>query len=606
MPNSPVSGDGPDRDPDDVTLLEPTSSETPPDPNEDPDGVGDANDSQPAEAAPAAESDADAEEIERDEERDDVEADEAAETDDEAEGESSPDAEDDERGKLRSFDDFGLPEALAESINDMGWAEPTPVQSRCFPPFVAGRDVIVQSHTGSGKTGAFCIPWLAARFDSRPADETGVQLIVILPTRELAKQVCVELNRLSKHTPVTALPVYGGTPMSPQLKALSDGVHAVVGTPGRILDHIRRRSLKLDQVRTVVLDECDEMLSMGFLEDIRAILEQCTSDHQTCLFSATVPQDIQRIARRHMRDPEFVELSGDEISAAQIDHAYYSVSSAVKTRDLIDIIMIEDPARAIVFCNTREETKLVASVLTREGYNAEPLSSDLNQNQRERVMGLMREHKLRFLVATDVAARGIDISNVTHVINYSFPESAEVYVHRTGRTGRAGRAGLALSLIGPRELGNFYQLKLQYKSIKFSERHMPPAEERRAQRREVKLDQISQRFPDLVSPEWVALARELIGDPRGERIIALLLERALRKPRRAPPPEEEQEEAPRYESYERGDRDRDRRRRRGRSERDGERGRFRDRDGRDGRASRDRDGRDREPREFRDREGRDR
>ena len=180
MPNSPVSGDGPDRDPDDVTLLEPTSSETPPDPNEDPDGVGDANDSQPAEAAPAAESDADAEETERDEERDDVEADEAAETDDEAEGESSPDAEDDERGKLRSFDDFGLPEALAESINDMGWAEPTPVQSRCFPPFVAGRDVIVQSHTGSGKTGAFCIPWLAARFDSRLARayRAGVRFLI--------------------------------------------------------------------------------------------------------------------------------------------------------------------------------------------------------------------------------------------------------------------------------------------------------------------------------------------------------------------------------------------------------------------------------------------
>ncbi|HRI07484.1 MAG TPA: DEAD/DEAH box helicase, partial [Nannocystaceae bacterium] len=427
-----------------------------------------------------------------------------------------------------SFDDFNLDPRLHGAILRMGWLRPTPVQALSFEPLIAGEDVIVQSHTGSGKTGAFCIPWLAKRFDPRPASETGVQILVLLPTRELAKQVCGELGRLGQGVDLALLPVYGGTAMQPQLTALKNGVHAVVGTPGRILDHIRRRSLDLSQVRTVVLDECDEMLSMGFLEDIRAILEACRGEHQTCLFSATVQPDVQRIARRYMKTPRMVELSGDQVAAAEIDHAYYMISGMMRTRDLLDVLVVEDPARAIVFCNTREETKLVANVLTREGYEAEALSSDLTQAAREHVMRLMREGKIRFLVATDVAARGIDISAVTHVINYSFPEQAEVYVHRTGRTGRAGRAGTALSLIGPRDIGNFYTLKLQYPSIKVHERHLPPAEQLAADRTELRLDKISRIFPEQVSPEWILMARSLMGDPRGERVVALLLERAMR------------------------------------------------------------------------------
>ncbi|MCA9634519.1 MAG: DEAD/DEAH box helicase, partial [Myxococcales bacterium] len=425
-----------------------------------------------------------------------------------------------------SFDDFELDPRLHSAITAMGWIRPTPVQAQAFRPLVEGGDLMVQSHTGSGKTGAFCVPWLAARFDPKPASETGVQLLVLLPTRELAKQVCDELGRLAAHLDIALLPVYGGTAMQPQFAALKAGVHAVVGTPGRILDHIRRRSLDLSNVRTVILDECDEMLSMGFLEDIRSILDACTAPHQTCLFSATLPSDVQRIARRYMKDPEHITLSGDSVAAAEIDHCYYMISGMVRTRDLFDILTVEDPPRAIIFCNTREETKLVANVLNREGLEAEALSSDLTQYQREKVMAAMREHRLRFLVATDVAARGIDISHVTHVINYSFPEQAESYVHRTGRTGRAGRRGTAISLIGPRDIGNFYYLKLQYPSIKVDERHLPPPEQLQAERMEHKLDKISRLFPEQVSPEWVMLARGLMGDPRGERVIALLLERA--------------------------------------------------------------------------------
>jgi ATP-dependent RNA helicase DeaD len=483
-----------------------------------------------------------------------------------------------------SWDELDLPPSLRATVEANGWTKPTPVQGRTFSTMVAGTDVLVQSQTGSGKTGAFCLPWLAARFEIGPADITGVQLLVLLPTRELAKQVCDELGRLATDSPVDVLAVYGGTAMAPQLDSLARGVHAVVGTPGRILDHIRRRSLDLSRVRTVVLDECDEMLSMGFLEDIRAILSACPRDRQTCLFSATVPRDIERIAGRNMRDPVRIELSGDEIAAAEIDHAFYSTMGTIKTRDLLDIIMVEDPAVSIVFCNTREETRLVANVLQKHGYSAHALSSDLTQAAREKVMGMFREHKLRFLVATDVAARGIDVSHVSHVINYSFPENSEIYVHRTGRTGRAGRAGQALSIVSPQELGSFWTLTKSYKSIHFTERRLPPSDELTAIRTEVKLDRISHDFSLPVSPEWLLLARRLQQDPRGERVIAYLLHEALESQRIGARPqvdeddEQQQETAP-DEMRGAGDRGRgrDRRPRDRDRDRDRDRGRGRDR-----------------------------
>ena len=503
-----------------------------------------------------------------------------------------------------SFDDFNLDPKLRSAITAMGWVTPSPVQCKAFRPLVSGGDLMVQSHTGSGKTGAFCLPWLAARFDPAPASETGVQLLVVLPTRELAKQVCVELGRLASHLQIELLPVYGGTAMQPQLTALKNGVHAVVGTPGRILDHIRRRTLRLDRVRTVILDECDEMLSMGFLEDIRAILDACTAEHQTCLFSATLPSDVQRIARRYMRKPEMITLSGDSVAAAEIDHAYYMISGMLRTRDLVNILTTEDPTRAIIFCNTREETRLVANVLTREGYSAEPLSSDLTQVAREKVMKAMREHKIRFLVATDVAARGIDISHVTHVINYSFPEQAEGYVHRTGRTGRAGRTGTAISLIGPRDIGNFYYLKLQYSSIKPEERHLPPPEELQAARTQLKLDEISRLFPEQVSPEWVVLARGLMSDPRGEQVIGYLLEQAMKSTRRPRSLlDEEDDQDPSAEGHEARGAEQDQERSadtepsRREGERGDERGDERDRSARRGRGGRERGGRERGGRE---------
>jgi superfamily II DNA/RNA helicase len=510
-----------------------------------------------------------------------------------------------------SWDELELPPSLRSAIDTLGWAKPTPVQARCFPTMVAGSDVLVQSQTGSGKTGAFCLPWLASRFARGPAKVTGVQLIVLLPTRELAKQVCEELVRLATDTPVAVLPVYGGTAMSPQLDALGKGVHAVVGTPGRVLDHIRRRSLDLSKVRTVVLDECDEMLSMGFLEDIRSILSACPSERQTCLFSATVPREVERIARRHMHDPIRIELSGDEIAAAEISHAYYSTGNGIKTRDLLDVIILEDPPSAIVFCNTREETRLVANVLQKNGYSAEALSSDLTQASREKVMGKFRDRELRFLVATDVAARGIDVSHVSHVINFSFPEAAEVYVHRTGRTGRAGRAGAALSIVSPLEIGSFYTLTKSYKSIQFTERKLPAKDELAATRTEVKLDRISHDYSEPVSPEWLLLARRLIEDPRGERVVAYLLHEAIESERFAKRrPLSESEEAAEEVSEPVADMSSRPGDRADLSSRPGDRAEYRDRGrgrGRDDRRGRDRDrggrGRDRDRGDRRGRDG---
>ena len=474
------------------------------------------------------------------------------------------------------WDDLGISSDLRARIDAAGWAAPTEVQAACFPPIAEGRDVLVESHTGSGKTGAFLLPWIDRRLQREDPAKTGVQLLALTPTRELAKQVCDELERLAPDGAVRAIAIYGGTAMQPQFDALRAGVHAVVGTPGRILDHIRRRSLDLSRVNMVVLDEADEMLSMGFLEDIRAILDACNRDRQTTLFSATIPRDIERICTRYMRNFVPIRLRGDSASAAEIEHVYYGVSGSMKPRDLLDVIELEEPRSAIVFCNTREQTNFVASFLAREGYPAEPLSSDLSQRARERVMRRMREGKVRFLVATDVAARGIDISHVSHVINYAFPEHPESYVHRTGRTGRAGRAGRAISLIAPQDLANLYQLRLVYPSIRIDERCLPPEEVLAEQRKQVKLDRLSQAFPDKVAPEWVLLARQLISDPRGERIVGLLLERALRK-QHAPSAAERAERAVAEENadrttvtertVERGGRRR-RRRRRGRDEAD--------------------------------------
>ncbi len=423
-----------------------------------------------------------------------------------------------------TFDTWDLAPELLRSLGDMGYERPMPVQQEVFQALRAGKDLMVQSKTGSGKTAAFGIP-----IAQRLADGTkGVQSLILAPTRELAMQVAKEIEKITEHMDVTVVPVYGGAPINPQIQQLKDGVQIVAGTPGRVLDHIRRRTLDTSGIRMLVLDECDEMLSMGFQEEIENIISTLPAkeDRQTLLFSATIPKEIERIGRRHMRDPEMVSLSSDSVGADLIDHYYYVVSGMARTRDLLKVMKSERPESALIFCNTREETSTVARYLVRHGYDAEHLSSDLSQADRERVMGRMKAKNLSFLVATDIAARGIDISALSHVINYTFPGSPEVYVHRSGRTGRAGKQGTALSLVGPREIGAFYYLKLIYKIIP-TERDIPTAEEMASIEEVEQYHNVIERVQGVPKSEYLSLAKRLWQSNDGERVVGMLLQELI-------------------------------------------------------------------------------
>ncbi len=424
----------------------------------------------------------------------------------------------------QTFDEMGLRPEVKQALTEMGFVDPMPVQKTVWHPMMAGRDIMVQSRTGSGKTAAFAIPMAQGLVKV----DGGVQALALAPTRELALQVAKECEKITQYVGLSVVPIYGGAPMPKQVDALKAGAQIVAGTPGRVLDHLRRGTLRLDGLKILVLDECDEMLSMGFLEEITEIIKRCPSDRQTVLFSATIPDDIERIGSRYMRAPEKFALSADFVGVHEIHHVYYLVSGMGRTRDLVRVLESEKPESAIIFCNTREDTTRVSEFLRKSGYDAEAISSDLTQKDRERVMTRMKEKNLKFLVATDIAARGIDISDLGHVINYTFPESAEVYVHRTGRTGRAGKSGVAISLVSPRELGNFYMLKLTYK-IRPEERMLPSEEQVRATRESGKLDELRARLGgEEPAAEWRQLARRLSAAEDGERLVARLLEEQLR------------------------------------------------------------------------------
>ena len=433
----------------------------------------------------------------------------------------------DEAEDGRTFADMNLQPEVQRALEDMGYERPMKVQLAVFDPVITGKDLMVQSRTGTGKTAGFGIP-IVQMIDK---DSAGAQVLILAPTRELALQVSREIAQISVHKGLLVQPIYGGAPIKPQIDALAAGAQIVVGTPGRVLDHLRRGTLKGGSIRLLVLDECDEMLSMGFQEEIEKIIDFLPpkDDRQTVLFSATIPDAIQRIARRHMTSPEEIHLSTGGISVDAIDHSYYVVTGMARTRDLLAVLRAESPESAIIFCNTREDTNTVAKFLRRQGYDAEAISSDLAQRDRERVMRRMRDRNLHFLVATDVAARGIDISNLSHVINYTFPESPEVYVHRTGRTGRAGKSGVAISLVGPRELGSFYYLKLIYK-IRPEERTLPSPEDMSTLLESERYDQVVRLVGEAPKDEYRSLARRVWQSSEGERVMGVLLQRLLRRP----------------------------------------------------------------------------
>jgi ATP-dependent RNA helicase DeaD len=370
------------------------------------------------------------------------------------------------------FERFGLSPEVLKAVAELGYVKPTPVQEQTIPQILAGRDVLVQSRTGTGKTAAFGIP-IVERIDLGRAVP---QALVLCPTRELALQVANEVGALGKHRGVRVFPIYGGASMGAQIDALEAGLHVVVGTPGRLLDHLRSRHLHLGAVRFLVLDEADEMLSMGFYEEVSRILDQVPRERETQLFSATLTPAVEGLVYRHQKEPARIFLSSDSLLVEEVHHAYYVSPSMEKPRNLARILLHEEPRSALIFVNTRDEARLVTGHLKHEGFQVEMLSGELGQRDRERVMAAIKRAELRFMVATDVAARGIDISDLSHVINYAVPEDREMYVHRTGRTGRIGKSGTAITLVGLRELPRWGDIE-EMKGLKMEERKLPSDEE---------------------------------------------------------------------------------------------------------------------------------
>ena len=364
------------------------------------------------------------------------------------------------------FGNLGLDSRLLAALVRLGYEEPTPIQLAAIPPLLAGRDVLAVAATGTGKTAAFALPLLHLVQPGAAARERTSSLVLV-PTRELAMQVAEAVHRYGRELGVIALPIYGGASMETQIRSLKRGVDVVVATPGRALDHIRRKTLHLASVRVVVLDEADEMLDMGFADDLEAILAATPTERQTALFSATIPPRIAAIAKAHLRDPQTIRIDREAVPAgktAKVRQVAYIVSRANKLAALGRILDVEHPKSAIVFCRTRTEVDELTETLNARGYRSEALHGGLTQEQRDRVMKKFRANKSDLLVATDVAARGLDVQHVSHVVNYDVPSAADSYVHRIGRTGRAGREGVAITLAEPREhrmLRNIEQLTQQ-------------------------------------------------------------------------------------------------------------------------------------------------
>ncbi len=384
------------------------------------------------------------------------------------------------------FAALGLDPRVLAALVALGYEEPTPVQSAAIPPLIAGRDVLAQAATGTGKTAAFALPLLHILTPKASAKERTTALILV-PTRELAMQVAEAVHRYGKEIGAISLPVYGGASMETQVRALERGVDVVVATPGRALDHIRRRTIHLASVKTVVLDEADEMLDMGFAEDLEAILEATPKGRQTALFSATIPPRIASIAAKHLKNPLKITIDREKVAAgetARVRQVAYIVPRTHKMAALGRVLDIEHPTSAIVFCRTRTEVDALTETLNARGFRAEALHGGLSQQHRDRVMKSFRANKTDLLIATDVAARGLDVRHVSHVVNYDVPAAAEGYVHRIGRTGRVGGEGVAITLAEPREHRLLRNIEHQTKQ-KIEIQSVPTVADLRARRMEL-------------------------------------------------------------------------------------------------------------------------
>ena len=418
-----------------------------------------------------------------------------------------------------------LPEPLRQGAEKMGWTELMPVQSKAIPYLYAQQDMMIQSRTGSGKTGAYLMP-IVGQINRH---QLAPQALVLVPTRELAQQVTGEAEVLGGFTGVRCVSVYGGVGYGQQLEGLKAGAQLVIGTPGRILDHLLQRSLSLDKLKFLVFDEADRMLSMGFYPDMRRVQTYLPGKHvSTFMFSATFPPQVIRLADQFLEKPGFLNLSSDHVHVTEVEHVYYTVPGMDKDRSLVRIIEVENPPSALIFCNTKARVEYVSVVLQRFGYDADQISSDLMQKARDRVMDRIRQGSLRFLVATDLAARGIDLPDLSHVIQYEPPEDPEAYIHRAGRTGRAGGSGTAISLVNALEKANLQRIGKRY-AIDLQEAKLPDDEdvERVVSERIITLLEARLRGRDKLQSErmqrFLTLAHQLSMDEESN-LLAMLLD----------------------------------------------------------------------------------
>ncbi|HEY9810732.1 MAG TPA: DEAD/DEAH box helicase [Halomicronema sp.] len=395
-----------------------------------------------------------------------------------------------------TFASLGLSDARVSQLEKLGFTAPTAIQAQAIPELLAGRDVVGQAQTGTGKTAAFSLPIL----DNIDTTKSVIQALILTPTRELALQVCNAMRDLSGDRRIGILSVYGGSAIDRQIRSLQRGTQIVVGTPGRVIDLLERGNLKLDQLSWMVLDEADEMLSMGFIDDVEKILSQAPKDRQTAFFSATMDFSIRQLISKFLRDPVNVSIKQPKATPKQINQVVYNVPRGwTKAKALQPILELEDPESAIIFVRTRKAAAELTSDLQAAGHSVDEYHGDLNQSQRERLLNRFRQQQVRWIVATDIAARGLDVDHLTHVINYDLPDSVESYVHRIGRTGRAGKTGTAISLVVPFERRKLQQIE---RHVRQALRTMPVPT--RAQIEARQLEKLKNKVLEALSGERLA------------------------------------------------------------------------------------------------------
>ncbi len=419
-----------------------------------------------------------------------------------------------------------LSEKMLAAVNRAGWKDLAPVQTRAIPYMLAKRDLMVQARTGSGKTGAFILPLL----EQVDTQKNTCQALVLVPTRELAQQVTEEAKLLAGDSGLRTIAIYGGTSYKPQLEAFQRGTHLVVGTPGRVLDHLIKRNLSLSKLQILIYDEADRMMSMGFYPDMVRV-QEFLPEHSIngYMFSATIPAHVMRLANQFLNKPGFLSLSRDTVYVEDTEHVYYLTPGMDKDRSLVRILEFETPNQAIIFCNTKARVDYVTAVLQRFGYNADQISSDLSQNARDKVIQRLRDGKLRFLVATDLAARGIDIPDLSHVVQYEPPEDLEAYIHRAGRTGRAGATGTAITLINYNEKRQLTRISAHYE-IDIEERSLPRDQDVETLVAQRLIGQLEGRLRDRDRLQiermqrFAPMARQLAQDEDGLALLTMLLD----------------------------------------------------------------------------------